>query len=241
MGQNNQGRRLIFGPTMDCTIEVRPAGTPGAVAGLLLRDPSGIRILNPVSNGNHRIVFGPTDDCRIDVVPAGTAGAGMRVLEPRGVLFTTPTGGATQVTVNGPVNAQAFIQTSSRRFKHDVKPIEQPLEKIGKLQGVRFTWNEEKGGARDIGFIAEEVAKVVPELVAWEEDGKNARGVNYAQLVAVTVEGIKEQQTRIERQQAAINSLKDENAALQDRLERLEKLVGDLSTVKTTAQQDHEH
>jgi hypothetical protein len=111
--------------------------------------------------------------------------SGLRFSDPRGFTF------GSQVTVNGPVFAQAFVPTSSRRFKNDVKPIEQPLEKIAKLQGVRFTWNKEQGGRQDIGFIAEEVGKVIPEVVSWEEDGQNARGVNYDHLVAVAMKASK--------------------------------------------------
>ena len=46
LGRNDQGCRLIFGPTMDCTVEVDPQGPEG----LLLRDPGGIRILNPLGD-----------------------------------------------------------------------------------------------------------------------------------------------------------------------------------------------
>lgn len=216
LGRNNQGRRLIFGPTMDCTIEVQ-APAPNSIAGLLLRDPNGIRILNPVANGGNTLVFGPTDDCSITVINDG-----MRFADPRGFFFSGPNGGeGTQVTVNGSVSAQSFIQTSSRRFKNEVKPIEQPLEKIAKLQGVRFTWNKEQGGRQDIGFIAEEVGKVIPEVVSWEEDGQNARGVNYDHLVAVAIEGIKAQQTKIEILEREKTELKESVASLQEQLDRL--------------------
>jgi hypothetical protein len=132
-----------------------------------LRHPKGIRILTPSPGGTNTLLFGPTDNCRISA-PGPNGGLGFS--DPQGFTF------GNQVTVNGPVFAQAFVQTSSRRFKNDVKPIEQPLEKIAKLQGVRFTWNKEQGRRQDIGFIAEEVGKVIPEVVSWEEDGQNARG-----------------------------------------------------------------
>jgi predicted nuclease with TOPRIM domain len=91
-----------------------------------------------------------------------------------------------------------------------------------------------KGGQRAIGFIAEDVAKVIPEVVAMEEDGENARGVNYGHLVALTVEGIKEQQARLERQQDEIDSLRNENAGLHERLAKLESLVESLAKAETT-------
>jgi hypothetical protein len=212
LGRNNEGCRLLFGPTDLCTIEVQPPNVAGSIPGLLLRDPRGIRLLNPEPQAPSTLLFGPTDQCRI-TAPGPNGGMGFS--DPRGFTFSG------QVVVNGSVFAQEFVPISSRRFKHDVKPIEQPLEKIAKLQGVRFTWTEEKGGGQDLGFIAEEVAKVVPEVVAWEDDGQNARGVNYDHLVAVTVEGIKAQQTQIQTLEREKAELKASLNAMQAQLERL--------------------
>jgi len=91
LGQNNEGGRLIFGPTMNCTIELQPPG-PGAVQGLLLRDPRGIRILNPAPTGPNSILFGPTDDCRIS---APGPNGGMGFSDPRGFNFGSQVGRAT--------------------------------------------------------------------------------------------------------------------------------------------------
>src|SRR5690606_3627982 len=46
-------------------------------------------------------------------------------------------------------------------------------------------------------FIAEEVGAVIPEVVQWEEDGVNARGISYGDLTALAIEGIKAQQEQI--------------------------------------------
>jgi len=110
-----------------------------------------------------------------------------------------------------------------------VKPIEQPLETIAKLQGVRFTWNEEKGGGKDVGFIAEEVAKVVPEVVSWEADGQNARGVNYDHLVAVAIEGIKAQQSKIETLEREKTRLTESLATMQAQLDRMSRQLETLA------------
>ena len=264
LGQNNQGCRLIFGPTMDCTVEIQPGGPSGlllrdpsgirllspdtnrpptlrfgptddcslgidpAIRGLLLRDPNGVRIMNPASTqAANTLIFGPTDDCRISAAP-GVAG-GMRFSDPRGFTFGTQGTPPANVTVNGAVFATQFVPTSSRRFKNDVKPIEKALDKISKLQGVSFTWTDDKGGRGDIGFIAEEVGKVIPEVVSWEEDGQNARGVNYDHLVAVAIEGIKAQQTQIttlEREKAELKGSLDTMQAQLDRLTaQMEKMM----------------
>ncbi|MDA0767878.1 MAG: tail fiber domain-containing protein [Verrucomicrobia bacterium] len=208
--------RLGFGDDPDnlCTIAVDPAG-PG---GLQLRDPSGIRILPPAAAAGSppsvpRILFGPTDLCRISVADDGTgAGPRMTLEDANGFLLTN------DVEVQGGVTAQAFIQQSTRRLKDNIKPLENALELIQQLQGVRYDWKPENGGQADIGFIAEEVGKIFPEVVEWEKDGINARGVNYGHLVAVAMEGIKAQQAEIE-------SLRDEKADMESRLARLEALV----------------
>lgn len=95
---------------------------------------------------------------------------------------------------------------SSRRWKENIRPITGALEKILKLDGVSFTWKSTK--ARDIGFVAEDVGKLFPEIVSYDKNGKDATGMDYGRLTAVLVEAIKEQQTQIENQAKEIEALK---------------------------------
>jgi hypothetical protein len=111
------------------------------------------------------------------------------------------------VSIPGPLTCQTLTLTSSRRFKDNVQPIRDPLTTIMKLQGVTYTWKPEQGGKPDMGFIAEEVAQVLPELVTMDKDGVHAKGMDYSHMVALTVEGIKAQQQQI-------TTLKAENADL---------------------------
>jgi polyhydroxyalkanoate synthesis regulator phasin len=82
-----------------------------------------------------------------------------------------------------------------------------------------------------VGVIAEEVAAVLPEVVAFEEDGR-ARGVNYGKLVSVLIEATKEQQQSLESkaqtiqaQGEVIEKQQTEIEALKERMNRLERLV----------------
>jgi len=216
LGRDNQGCRLIFGPTMDCTVEVDPAGP----AGLLLRDPKGIRILSPAAQPGqqpfpNRLIFGPTDDCTIGVDPQQP---GLLLRDPRGFCFE-----------GGPVKATQFIQTSSRRFKREVKPIEDALAKVQKLNGVTFQWDEAHGGARDIGFIAEEVAEVLPEVVQRDADTNAVEGMNYGHVAAVAVEGIKAQQREIDDLRSRNAALEKELSALKAQMALIASQVGDLT------------
>ncbi len=91
---------------------------------------------------------------------------------------------------------------SERRWKTNIETIPDALEKVQRLRGVYFDW---KGnGQQDIGMIAEEVGEVIPEVVAYEPDGDDARSLDYARLVAVLVEAVKAQQDRIEALEAKI-------------------------------------
>lgn len=198
---------------MDCTIEIDPLGLPG----LLLRDPNGIRILNPF-NEDSILTFGPTDECRI----RAEARSGMIFEDPGAFSFNNPQEpGAAQMFVDGTMFANEFVQLSSGQYKTEVEPITGALELVESLRGVSFDWDGLNDGRHDVGFIAEEVAKVLPELVRTDENG-NAMGVAYHRLTAVTVEAIKAQQDQIEQ-------LESERDELHARLARIEAAMAELS------------
>lgn len=96
----------------------------------------------------------------------------------------------------GEVRAQGVILTSSAKFKDNIQPISGAAEDLLELNGVRFDWKD--SGAPSLGLIAEDVLKTFPEVVDVDKDTGEARGVNYAALTAVLVEGFKSQQARIE-------------------------------------------
>ena len=100
--------------------------------------------------------------------------------------------------------------TSDSRFKDNLVKIDRPLDKINKLSGYYFNWNNKQDiydvGIKDIGIVAQEVEEVIPEIVETRENGYKA--VKYEKIVALLIEGIKEQQQTIEK--------------LEDRLKKLE-------------------
>jgi hypothetical protein len=99
--------------------------------------------------------------------------------------------------------ADAWTTYSSRRWKTNIHTIEDALGKVERLRGVTFDWHAD--GKRDLGFIAEEVGAVLPELVAYEDNGTDAKSLDYARLTAVLVEAIKEQQRQIEALRAELH------------------------------------
>ena len=114
----------------------------------------------------------------------------------------------------GQGQANAWITYSSRRWKQNVTPIEGALDKVGRLQGVYYDWKGEQGGKHDIGFIAEDAGKVVPELVSWDADGENASGMDYARVNALLVEAIKEERADKDAKIAGLQKQIDELKAL---------------------------
>ena len=74
--------------------------------------------------------------------------------------------------------------------------IDNPIGIIEGLRGVRYKWRDSQKD--DIGCIAEEVGELLPEVVDFEADGKNARGMDYARLTSILVEAVKAQQKKID-------------------------------------------
>jgi hypothetical protein len=143
-------------------------------------------------------------------------------------IGTTPSAGGYRLELPntaGPAGqgrANAWVTYSSRELKENIATITDPEGTLAKLRGVRFDWkaaDEQCKHAHDIGFIAEEVAAVLPELVTRTADGK-ATGLDYGRVVPVAVEAIKAQQKRIE-------GLEARNADLEARLRAIEAAIGE--------------
>ena len=105
--------------------------------------------------------------------------------------FTT-----SSLTVIGDV--VAFGTPSDVSFKENIKPIKNALDKVEKLQGVTFDWKESKSILdikEDIGFIAQDVQKVLPELVRENDNGKLS--LRHQGIISVLTEAIKELSDRV--------------------------------------------
>ena len=114
------------------------------------------------------------------------------------------TTGVVNISAYSPVKALTYITPSSRRLKENIVVIDNAVNKLKKLRGVYFDWKE--SGKRDIGFIAEEVGKIIPEVVTYEDE-ENASGLDYSRLTCLLLESIKEQQITIEKQDKHISFL----------------------------------
>jgi hypothetical protein len=115
--------------------------------------------------------------------------------------------------------------TSDARYKDNVSTIENALDKVQKIRGVEFDWNAtSKKGKHDIGFIAQEIEEVVPEIVSeqemlvgeFQDKDEKAKTVAYGQVTALLVEAVKEQQNQIEYLKSELIKLKENNNGSND-------------------------
>lgn len=127
-----------------------------------------------------------------------------------GIGTTAPT---TKLYVNGDITANSVAGTSDIRFKTNIRPVANALDKVKLLRGVYFNWNQkafpekEFGTQDELGFIAQEVEKIVPEIVSKDKSKEAYRSVKYDKLVALLVEAIKEQQKQIDSLSVKVNKL----------------------------------
>ena len=164
-------------------------------------------------------LVGSTADWIIDQYGTSAAEARLRIFnttEANGMIIKengfigigngSPT---VRLQVSGDIIANSIAGSSDARFKTNIIPIENALQKVIHLRGVNFNWNQKAfpeknfSDKTEVGFIAQEVEKVLPEVVFKDSTTEEYRSVKYDKVVALLVEAIKEQQKQI-------NSLKTE-------------------------------
>lgn len=135
--------------------------------------------------------------------------------------IATPYTGSIRFDVDGYARATGYLATSDARFKTDVLPLNSALEKVEQLKGVSYLWNTTKfpgkgfGKSRELGFLAQDIEKVIPVAVITGADGYKM--VNYQMLIPVLAEAIKEVNTKVE-----------DNKKLQQQIEELKQQIDDL-------------
>jgi hypothetical protein len=114
------------------------------------------------------------------------------VLMTDGVASTTTTTGTLVVTggvgISGQMTATSIVETSSIAFKENVNPINNALELVMQLAGVTYDRKDNK--EHEAGLIAEQVYKIIPDLVSLDTNGK-PHGIKYTKLTAYLLESIK--------------------------------------------------
>ena len=136
-------------------------------------------------------------------------------------------GGATTVSTDASGN---IIRTpSDAKLKESIVPIEDPLSKVLALRGVTYYFKDKErfGANQQIGFIAQDVEKIIPQVVT---SGGEYKSLNYQNLTAVLAGAIQQQQGMINTQGAAIN---DQQNQITDYGLQITKQTSDVSELQT--------
>ncbi len=137
-----------------------------------------------------------------------------------GSIFTT-----------GNITVASLTETSDRRLKTNIQPLQNALDNTLKLRGVSYNWiDANKIRTNQIGVIAQEVEELYPEFV--HTDDKGMKSVNYSQMVAVLIEAVKELNTKIE-------ILETENDQLKAQAEEIETIKAQISQLMKLIETDN--
>ncbi|MFM1792449.1 MAG: hypothetical protein RLZZ252_803 [Bacteroidota bacterium] len=187
--------------------------------------------LNPTAASNEggqinfkRSLNGSTVDWSIDQYGTSASDARFRifntselngmVIKENGFIGMGNSAPTVRLQVTGDIIANSIAGSSDARFKTNISPITNSLQKVLALRGVHFNWNTTAfpermfSDKKTIGFIAQEVEKVVPEIVQTENTPEQYKSVHYDKVVALLVEAIKEQQKQINQLQKQVKKLR---------------------------------
>jgi hypothetical protein len=174
-------------------------------------------------SGNYVWKSGDTMSGTLNLPSNGLVAGGTQLILTGGnVAIGTGSAGSYRLYVNGSAYSTGGWVGSDARFEKDVQPLTNTLAKVLQLTGTTYQWRREESpdrsfeDGRQLGFIAQEVEKVLPEAV--RTDSQGYRAIAYDKLTAILVEGIKEQQRALEARDAQI-------AKLSQRLDAIERLV----------------
>ena len=124
-----------------------------------------------------------------------TTPVGIHTLVNVGVGTTNPTSKLTvdgNLYVTGIITSTDYDSLSDRNLKSNIQSIQNPIESVKQIRGVTFDWKET--GRSSAGVVAQEIEKVLPNLV----NGDDVKTVNYNGLIGLLIECVKEQQKEIE-------------------------------------------
>jgi len=118
-----------------------------------------------------------------------------------GIKTTSPN---YDLDVRGTIGNNTTLYHSDKRWKQDIRKLNSSLDRVLRLQGVKYKWRQNEypemnfPDGDQIGLIAQDVETVIPEVVNEAADGY--KSIDYAKLVSVLIESVKEQQEQIDKQ-----------------------------------------
>lgn len=169
-----------------------------------------------VTTGSYNIEIGTTGSSSdADSIQIGVQGTQKSALIA-GIYGTAVTGAAVYVTSSGHLGVQA----SSERYKTDITTMPDVSAKLADLRPVTFHYKNDPSGTLQYGLIAEEVAKVYPELVLRSPDGR-IDGVRYEELAPILLNEVQQQKAQLRDMQQQVAELKQINESMQAAVTKL--------------------
>jgi hypothetical protein len=173
------GGQLVWAPVV--------SGGGAAIAGInVTQDDTGVRYPLLASGANATTTAQYVDATAL-VYNTSTNCLGIGSLTPTSKLDIIG-----DIKITGIITAGDFNSASDKKLKTNIEVISNPIEKVLQINGVSFNWKE--SGKATMGVIAQEVEKVIPELVS-DTDPKT---VNYNGLIGLLIECVKDQQRQID-------------------------------------------
>ena len=108
--------------------------------------------------------------------------------------------------VYGTLDTTYFNLSSDERLKENIETLDNSLETIEKINPVKFTWKDT--GKNGYGVIAQEIEKILPELVS---NSNQYKSVDYISLIALIISAMKEQQQKILELEKIVKDIKKNN------------------------------
>ena len=197
------GSNAVFTTPYDGFSVMTPNNPANSASGLVIgANPSTYFDKGIWNYDNGKIAIATNDLERVTITSTGDVGIGTTIPSQK-------------LHVIGNILASGTITPSDIRYKKNIQPFNSSLQKLNQIRGVTYTFKTSEfpqmgfTDANQIGFIAQEVEKVFPELVVTDKNGY--KSVDYAKITPVLVEAIKDQQKQI--------------SELNGKVERLEKLI----------------
>jgi hypothetical protein len=164
--------------------------------------------LNSIIGGSSNNINAGANNC-LAVGTGNTIAAGHNESVVMGNAVTTTAAAQFRANFSGGIffNVAPTI-TSDLRMKKNVASLTYGLTEIMKMRPASYQYKENTTGATNLGFIAQEMVKIVPEVVSVPKNEKDFYSIRYEELIPVLTKGIQEQQAQIEAQKSEINELK---------------------------------
>ena len=172
----------------------------------------GLNALGGSATGNFNIGLGSNAGMNVtsasNVICIGADGNNVDNACYIGQIFGATSSGGTAVFVNS--NGRLGTTTSSKRFKQDIKPMDNVSEALYSLKPVSFRYKKEfdPAGASQLGLVAEDVEKIAPDLVVHDKEGR-PYSVRYEQVNAMLLNEFLKEHGKVQKLEAALDTVKN--------------------------------